>query len=159
MAERGALPLVAPTRRRALRLVSSFTSPLLPDDDPDVLNALGMAYGASGRRAESLAALFYLLTLYCFVRATQSPQAGRWFGASVVACLLGATAKETISTAPLLVLLYDRTFVSGTFREAWRRHARVYFGLAASWLVLDMLADGWVLEGEANTRVFACLPR
>lgn len=96
------------------------------------------------QRAESLAALFYLLTLYCFARASQSTTATRWFAASVVACLIGATAKETISTAPLLVLLYDRTFVSGTFREAWRRHARVYFNLAASWLVLGglLVANG-----------------
>ncbi len=96
------------------------------------------------QRAESLAALFYLLTLYCFSRASQSTSPRGWLGASVLVCALGATAKETIATAPLLVLLYDRTFASGTFRAAWKRHAWYYGALATSWLVLGglLLANG-----------------
>lgn len=91
------------------------------------------------QRAESLAALFYLLTLYYFARGSQSPAPARWFGMSVAACLLGVATKETAATAPLLVLLYDRTFVGGSFREAWRRHRGLYVGLAATWLMLGGL--------------------
>jgi ferredoxin-NADP reductase len=40
LAERGAVPTVSPARRRALRLVSSFTSPLLPDDYLELVNPL-----------------------------------------------------------------------------------------------------------------------
>ena len=113
-------------------------------------------------RAESLMGLFYLLTLYCFVRGVEveksrveSPESrgvpasgsqpspsrqsfseGGWFTASILACLLGVLTKETIVTAPVMVLLYDRTFVAGSFREAWRRHWRFYLGLAISWLLL-----------------------
>jgi tetratricopeptide (TPR) repeat protein len=113
-------------------------------------------------RAESLMGLFYLLTLYCFVRSTEctsginpdlhssQPSPSRrslgeggssrlWFAASILACLLGALTKETIVTAPVLVLLYDRTFVAGSFREAWRRRWRYYLGLAVVWLLLACL--------------------
>src|SRR2546423_137761 len=64
------------------------------------------------QRAESLMGLFYLLTLYAFVRgATAAERATRlrWFGAALGACLLGMGTKEVMATAPLLVLLYDRT--------------------------------------------------
>jgi Flp pilus assembly protein TadD len=47
--------------------------------------------------------------------------------------------KETMVSAPLVVLLYDRTFLAGSFREAWRRHRGVYLGLAATWLVVPFL--------------------
>jgi tetratricopeptide (TPR) repeat protein len=42
-------------------------------------------------------------------------------------------------TAPLLVLLYDRTFVAGTFWAAWRKRRRLYLGLACTWLPLACL--------------------
>ena len=104
------------------------------------------------QRAEALAGLFYLLTLYCFARGSQSPAPGRWLGLSVAACLLGVVTKETVATAPLLVLLYDRTFVGGSFRESWRRHRGLYVGLAATWLVL-----GWLIVltgGRGGTAAF-----
>ena len=40
MAERGAVPKVPQTRRRAMALVRSFTSPLLPDDYLELVNPL-----------------------------------------------------------------------------------------------------------------------
>src|SRR4029453_5318822 len=61
-----------------------------------------------------------LLTLYCFARASESAHSARWLAAMIGACLLGMATKETMATAPLVVLLYDRTFVPGTFREAPR---------------------------------------
>jgi Flp pilus assembly protein TadD len=45
-------------------------------------------------------------------------------------------AKEVMVSAPLLVLLYDRTFVAGSFRAAWRQRAGFYAGLAATWILL-----------------------
>jgi tetratricopeptide (TPR) repeat protein len=122
------------------------------------------------QRAESLMGLFYLLTLYCFIRGTESrsqepgvrsqekesgfrPLAsappvlrglgeGGWPLASVLSCLLGAMSKEVIATAPVMVLLYDRTFVAGSFREAWRLRWRYYLGLAVTWLLLACLMKG-----------------
>jgi tetratricopeptide (TPR) repeat protein len=91
------------------------------------------------QRTEALLGFFYLLTLYAFVRATSTP--GRvWPVVTVAACALGMVSKQSMVTAPLVVLLYDRTFVSGTFRAAWRRHWRLHLGLMTGWLVLAACA-------------------
>ena len=42
-------------------------------------------------------------------------------------------------SAPLMVLLYDRTFLSGSFAKAWRQRWRLYLGLAATWIALGYL--------------------
>jgi tetratricopeptide (TPR) repeat protein len=91
------------------------------------------------QRAESLAGLFCLLTLYWFIRGLHSPRRTLWFGWSMASCLLGAATKETAAIAPLLVLLYDRTFSAGTFAAALRQRGRYYLGLAVAWLVLAAL--------------------
>jgi protein O-mannosyl-transferase len=93
-------------------------------------------------RCESLMGLFYLLTLYCFICGTASPSAGLWFMLSVATCLLGMATKEVMVTAPLIVLLHDRTFVAGSFRAAWKQRWRLYTGLAATWLLLGYLLIG-----------------
>jgi tetratricopeptide (TPR) repeat protein len=94
------------------------------------------------QRAESLMGLCYLLTLYCFARGAAAVPPGRgrlWFTLSALSCLAGVGTKEVIVTAPLLAFLYDRTFVSGSFRAAWRRHWRPYAALAATWIPLGIL--------------------
>lgn len=88
------------------------------------------------QRAESLMGLCYLLTLYCFIRGVHAPSPARWFVISISVCLLGMAAKEVMVSAPLMALLYDRTFVAGTFREAWQRRWRFYSALAGTWLLL-----------------------
>ena len=157
------------------------------------------------QRAESLMGLFYLLTLYCFIRGICAeradegdPRAGRapkerrswagwrrahlwvvgdagcwptvaqasqpacpttgrgdswvWFAASVGACLLGMGTKEVMVTAPLMVLLYDRTFVAGSLGDAWRRRWGLYMALAATWLPLIGLvaSAGWGRDGTTG---------
>ena len=106
------------------------------------------------QRAESLMGLFYLLTLYCFIRGTEADgrPRRRWFALSVAACLLGMATKEVMVSAPLIVLLYDRTFVGGSFREAWRRRWGLYVALAATWLPLAGLvaSAGWDRNGTTG---------
>jgi tetratricopeptide (TPR) repeat protein len=94
------------------------------------------------QRSESLMGMFYLLTLYGFVRAVESPSPRRWEAVTVLACLLGMATKEVMVSAPLVVLLYDRCFVAGTFRAAWRARGKLYAGLAATWLLLAYLVAG-----------------
>lgn len=100
------------------------------------------------QRAESLMGLFYLLTLYAFARGAlgtanedrgPSRSSRRWFALSAVACALGMGTKEVMATAPVLVLLYDRTFVAGSFRAAWARRRVAYLALGATWLLLGAL--------------------
>ena len=104
------------------------------------------------QRAESLMGLFYLLTLYCFIRggesslakATADEKAARrarffWFGLSWLACLFGMGTKEVMVSAPVIVFLYDRTFVAGSFGAAWRMRWRYYASLASTWVLLAAL--------------------
>src|SRR5690606_17475552 len=88
------------------------------------------------QRAESLAGLFALLTLYGFVRGAAMPNRWRWLVVSGAASLLGMATKETAAVMPLIVVLYDRAFVSGSFRAALQSRGRYYLLLAATWLPL-----------------------
>ena len=109
------------------------------------LNTESVTYIA--QRAESLAGLFYLLVLYAFVRSTGADAcAWRWQTLAVAACLAGMATKETVASAPLVVLLYDRTLVAGSFRGAFKNRGWFYAALAATWLLL-----GWLVYG-AGTR-------
>jgi len=125
-------------------------------------------------RNELLMGLFYLLTLYCFIRGVEkrsqesgirSQESGirsqekrsgfrplasnLWPLASVCSCLLGMASKEVMASAPLIVLLYDRTFVAGTFREVWRQRWRLYLGLGSTWVLLAYLMMGTNQRGGA----------
>ncbi|MBI5723725.1 MAG: tetratricopeptide repeat protein [Planctomycetes bacterium] len=92
------------------------------------------------QRAESLMGLFYLATLYFFVRGATG--AAWWHAAAVAACGLGMASKEVMASAPLIVLLYDRAFLAGSFRVALRRRWPVYACLAATWGILAALLAG-----------------
>ena len=84
--------------------------------------------------------LFYLLTLYCFIRATESPASSRlWFGLCGISCAAGLCTKEVAVTAPVLVLLYDCAFISLSWRAAWRRHRGLYLALIGTWMILICL--------------------
>ncbi|MBI4623345.1 MAG: tetratricopeptide repeat protein [Verrucomicrobia bacterium] len=70
-------------------------------------------------------------------------RAGVWLAVCVLACLAGMACREVMVTAPVLVLLYDRTFVAGTFREAWRRRRGLHLALAATCgLAVFLIARG-----------------
>jgi tetratricopeptide (TPR) repeat protein len=105
------------------------------------------------QRTEALCGLFYLLTLYAFARAGAEPNhdSRRWLGISVAACLIGMATKEVMVTAPLVVLLYDRTFFARSFAAAWRQRRGFYVALAATWLLLVYL----VLQNSGSRGVAA----
>jgi tetratricopeptide (TPR) repeat protein len=90
------------------------------------------------QRTTSLMALMFLLTLYCSIRAATSP-GRRWPVAAVLSCAAGMACKEEMVTAPVVVLLYDRVFVSSSLREAFTRRGRLYAGLAGTWIILAAL--------------------
>ncbi len=94
------------------------------------------------QRTELLGAFFYLTTLWAslryFTAHSRATRAG-WLAAATLACLAGSASKETIVSAPLAVLLYERTFLVRSLREAWRSWA-LYVSLASSWVVLFLLS-------------------
>jgi len=75
-----------------------------------------------------------------------------WFILSVISCLLGMGCKEVMVSAPVIVLLYDRTFAAGSFGGAWRRRRGYYLGLAATWVPLALLvaSTGGNRDGTAG---------
>ena len=91
------------------------------------------------QRTELFMAFFFLLTLYSVIRGAGSPSPATWCTVAVVSCALGMASKEVMVVAPLLVLLYDRVFLSGSVREAFRKRLWLYGGLSLTWVVLVAL--------------------
>jgi tetratricopeptide (TPR) repeat protein len=91
------------------------------------------------QRTESMMALFYLLTLYAGIRALQSRHVAWWNVAAVSACALGMACKESMVTAPIMMVLYDCVFAFASIRRAFERRWGLYTGLAATWIVLAAL--------------------
>ncbi len=89
------------------------------------------------QRTELMVSFFYLLTLYAAIRGFQGKRG--WFLLAVAACAAGMASKEVMVSAPIFILLYDRTLVSGTFRNALRKSPWLYAGLAATWGLLIFL--------------------
>jgi protein O-mannosyl-transferase len=112
------------------------------------------------QRAESLMGLFYLLTIYCFIRGAtgQHAPAGTtnrasctvWYVLSAIACLLGMATKEVMLTAPLVLLLYDRTFLSGSFNQAFRQRWGLYVAMASTWALLVFLVISTGMLGHRD---------
>jgi len=95
------------------------------------------------QRAESLSAFFLLLTLYSLqqnaLNSRNARKANVWSWIAVTACLLGVGTKETAAVIPLLALLYDRCFLTGSFHLAWQQRSRLHLSLFASWIPLMIL--------------------
>ena len=72
------------------------------------------------QRAESLAGLWYFLTLYGLVRAAESPRR-RWAALAVASCALGMATKPVMATAPLAAMLFDRCLIAGSWRTVFAR--------------------------------------
>jgi protein O-mannosyl-transferase len=108
------------------------------------------------QRTELMMGAFYLATIYSGMRfwAAQAPNTRRlWCGMAVAACLAGMACKEVMVSAPLVVLLFDRTFVSGSFINAWQKSRPLYISLAFTWLMLAILAVDAPRSAVAGFRV------
>lgn len=156
--------------RQVVSRAAAFVTTLLWVAHP--LQTESVAYIA--QRAESLMGLFYLLSVYCFLRAVEPPRAGRGGGGRVppptpevgqaargasqtlyglgcvAACWLGMSTKENMVSAPLFILLLDRALISGRLRAAWQSHRRIYLGLFGSWLWLGLLVLGTGSRGHTS---------
>jgi Tfp pilus assembly protein PilF len=109
------------------------------------LNTEAVIYAT--QRTELMMAFFYLATLYCSLRywATFDLAEGAsgnhrrrssWLLLAILSCLCGMASKEVMVSAPLVVLLFDRAFVAGSLRDAFRRSWPLYLGLASTWILL-----------------------
>ena len=94
------------------------------------------------QRVESLMALFYLLTLYCSIRASGETRTGWWTAAAIASCALGMATKEVMVTAPVLVAAWWWLFVPADAKDARRRARTLVPGLFLTWAVLAFLVAG-----------------
>ncbi|MCH6564125.1 MAG: hypothetical protein IH800_17090, partial [Myxococcales bacterium] len=98
------------------------------------------------QRGESMGSLFYLLTLYCVIRGSQAkrPRRGYWYATAVISAGVGMACKAIVITAPALLLLYDRVFLSTSTREVLSRRFRVHLGVLL--IVLGVGAGVGILQ-------------
>jgi protein O-mannosyl-transferase len=87
------------------------------------------------QRIESLAGFWYLLTLYCAIRARDSDNSLIWIALSVPSCAFGMLTKEIVVTAPLIVFLYDKVFTHRAIGDRPKRRTSLYVALAATWII------------------------
>jgi protein O-mannosyl-transferase len=81
---------------------------------------------------------------------TERVMRGVWLTLAILACLCGMASKEVMVSAPLMVLLFERTFVAGSLAKALRRSWPLYVGLAATWLALLGLMFSSSRSGSAG---------
>jgi tetratricopeptide (TPR) repeat protein len=93
------------------------------------------------QRTESLMAVCFLLTIYAAIRAGETG-AGHWDAVAIIACTLGMMGKESMAPAPVIVALYDRLILFGSWRRALAVRRRLYAGLAGTWVILAALVAG-----------------
>lgn len=92
------------------------------------------------QRCESLMGLFYLLSLYAWLRGATADRRGwAWHLASVAAFGLSGMCKEVAATLPAVLVLYDRVFLARSWGELVRRRWAAYLLLAA--------VGGWLASG------------
>jgi len=92
------------------------------------------------QRTESTMALFYLLAVYAALRAASVRRPIRWQATAVTACVMGMLSKESMVTAPLVIVLYDRIFLFESLRRAFAARGRFYLALLSTWLIFAALA-------------------
>lgn len=115
------------------------------------------------QRTELMMAWFYLATLYCSLRywstfpvslsdrpeestsalLDRAPPGSRrtlWLTLAIIACLGGMLSKEVMISAPLVVLLFERTFVTGSFASSLRRSWPLYLGLTITCIPMLVLS-------------------
>lgn len=91
------------------------------------------------QRSEVMMSCFYLAALYAAARALDDDKPLWWSIGSIAACAAGMLCKETMVTAPLMIWLWAWVFR----RERVARHAALFGGLAATWVILVAVMLTW----------------
>ena len=86
------------------------------------------------QRMESLASLFYLLTIYFYI-AGREKKSALMRSLSVVSAILGMLTKEVVFTAPFTIYLLESVLFQQSFWKPIRHGAGVYAALFATMLI------------------------
>lgn len=97
------------------------------------------------QRCESLMSLCYLMCLYGVLRGSPSSKPRRWYTLTVLSFLIGVATKEVMITAPITVLLFDRIFLSKSWRSVFQSRWPLYSGflIGILWLISEVLRSSF----------------
>jgi len=93
------------------------------------------------QRGESMAGLFYMLILYAMLRADEVDREASyaryrrlgWYVLALYSLVLGYLSKEIMASAPAAVILFDRIFLSKSWRDLIRRRWPYYICFFIAW--------------------------
>ncbi|MCX5658661.1 MAG: tetratricopeptide repeat protein [Planctomycetota bacterium] len=104
------------------------------------------------QRIESLMGMFFFLMLYAAIRSDEGRGARQWlwWGATLLACLLGMLSKEIMATAPIVLILYDRTFLTTSALQSLRRRWPLYASLSLPYLAAASLGLADMFSAHAT---------
>jgi tetratricopeptide (TPR) repeat protein len=89
-------------------------------------------------RSEVLMAVCYLTAMLA-AAAAHRHRPRLWMSLAVLSCAAGMACKESMVTAPIAIVLFDRAYVYSGLAESFRRRGAFYAALAATWGVLVAL--------------------
>ena len=109
------------------------------------------------QRAEAMMGMFFLLTMYCAVRAFQARR-GRWawYAGATLACLLGAGCKEVMIVAPIVVVVYALIFAGRSPGQVLRRH--VWFFVLLGVVAVLLAAHSLAVAGASKSAGWGNVP-
>jgi len=91
------------------------------------------------QRCESMMGLCFLALLYFTLRGATASRSWPWYTLAAAAFYAGIGSKEVMAVSPLVLLLFDRIFLAGTWRELVHRRWGLYMAIALPFL--------WFLPG------------
>lgn len=118
-----AWPALEPRRASALAFVATLLWSVHP------LQTGAVTY--LSQRAESLAALFALLTVLGFLVVVRAPRSPLGWSAALAGTVLGFLTKETAATVPAILLVLELALVRASPGETWRRRGAFHLALWA----------------------------
>jgi tetratricopeptide (TPR) repeat protein len=102
------------------------------------------------QRMNSMASMFYILSILCYARARLTPgNAVKWLlaAASVISGILAVGTKETAATIPFFIFIYEWFFFQNLDRKWLRRHLPFVAGIFIVLIGLSLLyLDGHPIE-------------
>jgi tetratricopeptide (TPR) repeat protein len=97
------------------------------------------------QRMNSMAAMFYILSMLCYARArlTQGPTVKwLWAAACLVSGILALATKETAATLPCFLLIYEWFFFQDLSRQWLKRHLPFIAGAFILFMVVSFIFLG-----------------
>jgi Tfp pilus assembly protein PilF len=147
---RRALALAWPAATAADRAALAFATALAWTCHP--LGTSAVTY--LSQRAESLAALFALLTCLGFLLVVARERVLLGWSLCVLGTVAGFATKETAATVPLILLFFERTLVRDDLAATWRARGRLHLVLALLSALLAWFFIGPLLFAEQSSAGF-----